>query len=303
MPTRLILLASALALVVAPLALGLAGWMRVRREAATAPAHRTLGRDWRLSLASALACTLAFNLMFFLQELSLVLPKAFVPGLHPTLFHNNHAWTGDDPRAALFQGTGVVATLLAGTACLLLARGGRVRSPATRLWLAWMAWCGCLMALPQVVAGALLPGSDVGMAMGYLQLGAATRSAAALVALAAIVAVALALRRPLLEVAGEAVRIDGPAARTRFAFEVATLPALAAIALIVPFRVPRDPVEVVVVPLVVMLAGTGWVQAGAWRVVDARPAGTRIGSIGRLAAAVAALLLVFQLVLRPGIAF
>lgn len=301
MPTGFLLAAIAVLLVLAPLALGIAGWRRARRESRARPAMRA---GWRLPVASMLLYVLAFNLVFFLQELFLVLPKALTPGLQATLYHNNHAWTGDNPLAALFQGTGVAATLLAGLGCLAWLRSSRApRAPAARLFVAWMAYCGCMMALPQVVAGALLPGSDVGMAMGYLQLGPVAKTAAALVALAAIAMVALALRRPLLEVAGETACIDGAAARTRFAFRIATLPALAAIVPILPFRVPRDPIEVVVVPLVVSCVGIAWIQAGAWRVGDAKASGARIGAIGWIAAAVVALLLVFQLVLRPGITF
>ncbi len=304
MPVRTILAAIAVALVLAPLALGLAGWRQARREPATPRARGASIRDWRLPVASMLLYVLAFNLVFFVQELFLVLPKAFVPGLQPTLYHNNHTWTGDNPLAALFQGTGVLATLLLGLGCLALLRTGRCpRAPVMRLFLAWMAYCGCLMALPQVVAGTLLPGSDVGMAMGYLRLGPAVKTTAALAALAAVIGVALALRRPLLELAHDRADIDGAAARIRFAFRVATLPALAAIALIVPFRVPRDPVEVVVVPLVVTIVGIAWIQAGAWRTGDAKATGAPVGAIGWMAAAVVALLLVFQLLLRPGIAF
>jgi hypothetical protein len=55
----------------------------------------------RRALSSALLHTLAFNLTFFVQELFLVVPKALTPGLHPTLFHNNHHWEGTSPLAAL----------------------------------------------------------------------------------------------------------------------------------------------------------------------------------------------------------
>ena len=78
----------------------------------------------RLILASALSCTLAFNLTFFVQELLLTLPKAFVPGVHVRLYHNNHDWTGDAPILPLLQGTGGLADLIAGLlfAALLTAR-------------------------------------------------------------------------------------------------------------------------------------------------------------------------------------
>src|SRR5690606_22846652 len=71
-----------------PLLLGLAGLIARRPGASVAPSW-----DWRLVAHSALLYTIAFNLVFFIQELFLVLPKAFTPGLRPTLYHNNHDWT------------------------------------------------------------------------------------------------------------------------------------------------------------------------------------------------------------------
>ena len=44
-------------------------------------ARQSMGRGW-LVLVSALFCTLAFNLTFFIQEFMLTLPKAFVPGVY-----------------------------------------------------------------------------------------------------------------------------------------------------------------------------------------------------------------------------
>ena len=66
---------------------------------------------WQPMVHSMLAYALAFNLTFFIQELFLVLPKAMVPDLTATLFHNNHDWTGTAPIAELFQGTGALAIL------------------------------------------------------------------------------------------------------------------------------------------------------------------------------------------------
>src|SRR5215469_5578919 len=88
--------------------------------------------DWRLILASALFCTLAFNLVFFVQELLLTLPKAFVPGVHVWLYHNNHHWTGDAPILSLLQGTGGVADLAMGLVFTVLLRGAADRSLTTR---------------------------------------------------------------------------------------------------------------------------------------------------------------------------
>jgi hypothetical protein len=85
---------------------------------------------------------------------------------------------------------------------------------------------------------------------------------------------------------------------------VATLPGLLAIPLIILFRVPREVAEVVMPPVLVTLIGTAWLQANAWRVTGATAAGdTRRRSILIPAALAAGLLAVFQLILRPGIPF
>ena len=296
----MILIVTALVLIVCPLLLAVAGTFRARNE----PPATTAAWDWRLVAISALLYTVAFNLVFFVQELFLVLPKAFTPGLQPTLFHNNHLWQGEHPLASLFQGTGALATFLLGSICLLLLRQGVGRSLTTRLLLIWVAYCGVFMALPQAVVGALSSGSDVGMAMEYFQLGSNAKTMAALLALAVIPMFAREFSRQLLGLASHPAQLANAAARGRFIFQVATLPALLALALILPFRVPREWLEVVFLPLAVFIAGMPLIQSGAWRLRDVVPSAlsTRFSLAHPLAAAVV-LLLVFQLVLRPGIRF
>lgn len=82
------------------------------------------------------------------------------------------------------------------------------------------------------------------------------------------------------------------------------IPAAIAIALLVPFRMPRDPIEVVAVPLVVHLFGVGWIAVGAAVSRSRSPA----GAIDRPGLAVPAgslviLLAVFHFILARGIAF
>lgn len=300
---QLIGIATLLALIVGPLLLGIAGFFNARSSPAVhgEPGNRSTAK---LAAASALLYTLAFNLTFFIQELFLVVPKALTPGLRPTLFHNNHRWDGDHPLAALFQGTGALATFVVAAACLVVLRRGNVRSTSWKLWLIWMAYCGFFMALPQVIVGALGTGSDLGMAMGYFQLGTIAKTGAALVALAVIPALALTLVRPLLRLAPNAADIATAGTRTGFILEVAVFPMLVANLLIVPFRVPREWIEVVIVPAVVTLVGLGWLLAGAWRVRDVQPAGDATPmSLAWPLGLTVALLAIFQLVLRPGIAF
>jgi hypothetical protein len=260
--------------------------------------------DWRLALGSALICTLAFNLVFFWQELWLVLPKALTPGLAPVLYHNDHSWRGHVPVEALLQGTGAVATLLAGiTAGVALAISAAAsphdpkRSPLVPLLLFWLAFQGLFQSLSQVVIGAGLPGNDVGMAMTYLALPGALRWTAAGIA---ILCMALAGNR-LSRLFPLGVGADS-AERRRDLVRYAVLPALIAVVLTVPFRIPRNIVEVVFVPLFTAVVGSGWVLAAAATRADRPDCGSGL-PLRAITLALVALLLIFQLLLRPGIRF
>jgi len=284
-----------------PLLLGLAGWWRGRDG--EMPDSPPPAWDWRLLAQSSLLYTLAFNIIFFIQELFLVVPKALTPGLRPTLYHNNHNWEGDHPLERLFQGTGALAIFLTGLVCAWLVRRGAGRTPGWRLFLVWMAFNGLFQSLPQVVVGAFEPRNDVGMAMNYLAMSDTAKLIAAVAALAGIALAGLWIARPLLETADDPVRVDGPGRRTRHIFNAATLPALLAIPLIILFRIPREIGEVVSPPVAVTLIGMAWAQAGAWRIADPGPTTTGRRAILIPLASALALLALFQLVLRPGIPF
>jgi hypothetical protein len=295
----LIGIAAAALLFGGPLLLGVAGVLSPHRPVRekVRPAW-----DWQLTVSSALWFALAFNLTFFIQELFLALPKALLPGVQPTLFHNNHTWHGENPLTALFQGTGVLATFASAAIC---ARRLRRRPPLSRdgrLFLIWMIYDGLLMGLPQIANGTVNSASDVGMAMDYLGLGSEMRVILALVALAAVPVVALKLTTPLLSLADDPQRLAGGRARSIFMSNIATVPALIGLLIVIPFRIPREWVEVLAPPLVVTAIGIPWMQAAAWCVHGIVPAtvaplrSPRIPLMWLLG-----MLLVFQLLLRPGI--
>lgn len=292
-----------LVLLVGPAALGLAGWIDARRVPPSAGLGRSAPWRWRWTLMSALLYVLAFNLTFFIQELFLVLPKALTPGLRPTLFHNNHLWQGENPLASLFQGTGALATLLAGGFCVWLLWRGAGKSAATRLFLFWMAYSGIFMALPQVAIGAISAQSDLGMAMAYLNLSHSAKVIAALLGLAAIPLLAGRLCQLLLDRIGDADRTASARGRNVFVLETAVMPALLALPAIFMFRIPRHWIEVVVVPVVVTVAGLVWMQAGAWCANRTTGGNAAAASLAWPLSAVAGLFLVFHLVLRPGVHF
>ena len=247
--------------------------------------------DTRNFAASTLLCALAFSLTFLVQELGLVIPKALVPGLDPILYHNDHDWSGDAPIAELLQGGGAVATLLSGLLFLWLAGRIAPARPTWRLFAFWMAFQGLFQSLSQWAVGSWLPGNDVGRALAWLGAAAPERGPLFVSAVIAMFVAGLLLAR--LYPAANAGR------HTPWQL-LATL-ALATI-LIIPFRVPREPVEVVLIPLVVHIIGLGWLTIGLSFRREATPLPAAPAIAGPLAALVA-LLAVFQLVLRPGIAF
>jgi len=266
--------------------------------------------DWTLVLQSALLCAFAFNLIFFIQELFLVVPKALTPGLRPTLFHNNHHWTGDNPLARLFQGTGALATIVTAAACALWLKRRRPRSAAVRLFVIWTIFHGSFEALPQLVIGALVPQNDVGMAMEYLGLSQAAKWSAALVAVVAMVMIARGLSSPFLELDASTEQPATPAGRSRAIFRIATMPSLIALLLIIPFRVPGTADQVYLAPVIMITAGILCLQGAAGFAVrgvtlgNVRTNGTLLlrSTVWPLAALLIQLA-VFQLVLRHGIDF
>ena len=250
--------------------------------------------------ASTLAFVFAFNLTLLVQELFLVLPKAWTPGLEPTLYHHNHTWRGTHALQVLLQGRGALATLCSGALFTLWLVRRPPRGLVTRLLIFWMALLGYLAALPQFVIGAIIPQNDVGRALTALHFTAVARQAAAAVAVACMALVCWRLTPYLLRlVPGDGTRRG----RLRLAWYAGVAPCLLAIPLIVPFRVPNAAPEVLLPPMVdALVAAAGIAWSAAWARAAAfdvpRPQG-----IGGLLLATAALLALFQLVLRRGIDF
>jgi hypothetical protein len=256
------------------------------------------------SLPSTLISVLAFNLVFFIQELFLVLPKAFTPGLRPTLFHNNHHWEGTNPLASLFQGTGALATLITAALCAVWIKARPPRTLLGRLALLWIIFHGVYEALPQFVIGAFVPQNDVGMAMTYLQFSPEAKYVAAAVAVLAMAVIGVALARAFLKLASDVDRIGTPAKRAGFIGRLVTLPALITLPLLVPFRIPGALDQVILAPVIMTFAGILFVQMAAPLVRAEQPAAPlRAPPVGPLLVLVLIQLLIFQLVLRPGIHF
>lgn len=261
------------------------------------------GWDKELMLASALTATLAFNLVFFVQELALVVPKAFVPGVHVWLYHNNHHWEGDAPILPLLQGTGAIGTLVTGLIFAALLAGTAHRATGARLFLFWMTFQGLYQCLSQIALGTILPQNDVGMALGYLGLGSGAKWAIGLLALTAMIGVGLWLMRQAVTRIALPSETQSGLGRMGFVFRVVTLPALVSVLLLIPYREPRNIVEVLLIPVIVTVSGLIWIQASAWTGPRAENTTRETPNLLYPVAALAAVLVVFQFVLRPGIQF
>ena len=75
--------------------------------------------NYAVIINSAVMYALAFNIIFFLQEVFLVLGKKIL-GLKAFLYHNNHEWIGEHPMTSLMQGSGALAIFLIGLISLVI---------------------------------------------------------------------------------------------------------------------------------------------------------------------------------------
>jgi hypothetical protein len=281
-----------------PLLLAMAGIASSRRGGAATSKPVPMA----LIVNSAVLYALAYNLTFFLQELFLVVPKALTPGLRPTLFHNNHTWAGDNPLAQLFQGTGALAILISGAVFAALA-AGVTRRGAFALFCTWMAYHGLVQGLAQIPTAVLAPDSDVGRAFAYLAINGELAAVLSVAALGGLALVPQWLTVGLLEQATDADQIATPGGRTRFAFFIATLPAIIGTVLTFPFRVPGEIAAVAFSPIVVAILGVSWIQAGAWGAAGAQARGTMNGPAFVAYLLLVALFAAFHLILAPGVRF
>ena len=111
-----------LSVMVIPIIWGIYGYYHSKKHRLTATdAEGVTTSNWPLIINSAVLYALAFNLIFFIQELFLALGKRWL-GLKAYLYHNNHGWDGEHPQAALAQGYGAASIFICAVIFLLLAR-------------------------------------------------------------------------------------------------------------------------------------------------------------------------------------
>jgi hypothetical protein len=256
---------------------------------------------WPLIVNSALLYALAYNLIFLLQELFLVIPKA-IYGLQPTLYHNNHRWMVSDPIADLLQGCGALTILICGLSFVAILFWQAKSRSQLKLFSIWMAYHGLTQSLFQFAFVILNSNGDVADALNYMGMGFAARVILVIAAAASLVLVGLLLARPLLEIASVSMAAATPGDRTKSVLQIGLLPAFIGVILIIPFRIPPlDQMEgpiTMVLPLLCTLAFARWAK-------EVEPVETAANQkINWIAVtALIGLLATFRLLLAPGVEF
>jgi hypothetical protein len=166
-----------------------------------------------------------------------------------------------------------------------------------------MAFNGLFQSLPQFVVGAFEPGNDMGRAYDYLAIGTSGEAALALMALAAMPLAGRWLAPAFLRTSWRASQVETSRQRAGYSWRIAGLPCLAAIPLVILYRVPREPIEVLASPILVPLFGFGWLLLMSFRAKTQPGWPGPPGRLVPLQIACIILLAIFQLVLRPGITF
>lgn len=289
-----------LALLIVPVAWGIYGYIKSKSPNLISSASQNNASSWPLIINSAVLYALAFNLIFFIQELFLALGKKWL-GLKAFLYHNNHNWEGNHPMESLAQGYGAVAILITGIICLVIARRMKTSVHWLHLFFLWMSFQGFIQSIPQFISAKAAPDTDTGQAFTYLGIG---ETAGVIIAIAGVVimlGIGASFSRYLLQLAPSAADTDQPKQRFSYLFKIAVAASLIGIVLIIPFRIM--PWSRAFAPIGVTLISIPMVFANAWKVTAINPVGNDVNRKIFLVPIVilAIVLLLFQLILAKGV--
>ena len=246
-----------LSLFVIPLVWGIYGFLRTRQEAT----RRISYPGFVLIINSAVLYALAFNVIFFIQELFLALGKSWL-GLRAVLYHNNHNWYGEHPMDGLAQGYGAVAILIMGIVCLLVARRIKDSRHWIQLFFLWMSFQGFAQSLPQFITAFMAPDTDTGQAFTYLGLSQTLGWVIAITSIVFLLVICSLFTKFLLQLAPSVLTTENVRTRFGYLFRIALLASIFGIILITPFRIM--PWNRAMAPIFVTLLSVPMVYAHAW---------------------------------------
>jgi len=289
-----------LLLLVVPVAWGIYGYFKSRSVNKPPSTSIATFSPWPRIINSAVLYALAFNLIFFIQELFLALGKRWL-GLKAQLYHNNHNWDGNHPMEGLAQGYGAAAILIVAIICLFIARGMKRSSHWMQLFFLWMAFQGFAQSLPQFITATMAPDTDTGQAFTYLGIGDTLGFLISALGIIIMLAICAAYSRYLLQLAPNTDFTNHAGKRFAYLFKIAVLASLIGIVLIIPFRIM--PWDRALAPVFVTLFSIPMVFANGWAVKNINPVNSKINKKVFIVPVIllVIVLLVFQLILAKGI--
>ncbi|HMK05762.1 MAG TPA: hypothetical protein VK489_16285 [Ferruginibacter sp.] len=289
-----------LLLLVVPVAWGIYGYFKNRTVNKPPSTSLATFSPWPLIINSAVLYALAFNLIFFIQELFLALGKRWL-GLKAQLYHNNHNWEGSHPMDSLAQGYGAAAILIVGMICLFIARRMKRSSHWMQLFFLWMAFQGFAQSLPQFITASIAPDTDTGQAFTYLGISKGMGLVVSLLGVIIMLCICVAYSRYLLQLAPNTDFTNHAGKRWGYLFKIAVLAGLIGIILIIPFRIM--PWNRALAPVFVTLFSIPMVFASGWAVKNINPVNSKINKKVFIVPIImlVIVLLVFQFILAKGV--
>lgn len=248
----------------------------------------------------ALVYSLAFNIVFLIQELFLAWGKNWL-GLKSYLYHNNHDWEGSHELTPLLQGSGGLSILIFGVVMMLFYQVviKKWENPTVKVLVLWLGLQGFLQFFPQLMTAFVAPQTDVGQAFGYLKIDGLIGFG---FALTATTLMALAIKWYVTQFAQVGI-IDTSSKKAQMLTTLSKLliPILIGCVLIIPYRImPWERGFMQFGSLVIWLPWLllfSYQNMGATKLVKLK-SGFWFCLIGAIV-----LLLFFQLVLAPGVKF
>lgn len=285
-----------LLLLLIPIIWGVYGFISTKGQ----PKSKISYPGFALILNSAILYALAFNIIFFIQELFLALGKRWL-GLKAVLYHNNHNWYGSHPMEGLAQGYGAFAIFITAIICLIIARTMKDSRHWIHLFFIWMSFEGFAQSVPQFITAFMAPDTDTGQAFTYLGLSQTTGWIIAFAGIIFMLVIGTLFAKFLLQLAPSTVFTENAKARFGYLFRIALLASVIGIILIIPFRIM--PWYRAMAPVFVTLLSIPMIFAHAWKIKSLAPVDNEINKKIFIAPIILliALLLVFQLVLAKGI--
>lgn len=286
-------------LLVVPIIWGLYGYFKTRGEIQNDLPIQKPSAVYVI-LNSAVLYALAFNIIFFIQELFLALGKRWL-GLEATLYHNNHNWEGSHPMESLAQGYGAASIFVCGIIFLLVATRMQASSHWSYVLVLWLAFQGLAQSIPQFITGKVAPDTDTGQAFTYLGIGESLGVVISIAGVLAMLYIGMLYSKYLLKLSPSANLINIASGRFGYLFRIAVLASLIGLILITPFRIM--PWNRAIAPVMVTIISIPMVFAHAWKAKVSTVINSDINHriIVLPVVLLLALLLIFQLVLAPGI--